>query len=651
MPYRGATLHLDGGRIRISTDSITFPSRFEYGENTEFLKFFVLSYVKLLCDSPLEVSGPKPLRTFIKFYKLLTTDHIKDVIKTFSGYSDTILSSEYSTGGDSSTRVFHEFMKDTPIFKEYLTWLRTGQPELLQYILSFLRFGKKLEYEDPEFHATAFRGWLKVEEKLSALEFDSNDTAALASIISFLLPASLPDDTLLPRFGPGRVSERGIEHVYDKLDRLAWTPHLARVFKSPLKGDYGGFGVRLDAIVQSSNSDRSARLRFVPKDITKSRSICMEPNTYMYFQQEVLRWLVAGFDCAPISAYVNLRDQQNNRDAALHGSKYLCSDTLDLSSASDSVHIDLVRRTFPKAIWRYLLATRSGDVILPNGRDRMVMKKFAPMGSAVCFPVQCILFTAMCIYAYMAVDRGRERLPGSLTKEQVRDFCNHRIFPERSVSTPYGGMYEPPVVYGDDIIVDSRVTDVAISTLQRFGFDVNVSKSFAGSSSFRESCGIYCYEGQDVTPVLFRLPLFRRGKWDAKIFASFIGGVNNLREHGYNNLAAFWLSVLKGYGFKYPLPFTTDPEGFGLFTRNKHRVRPEHLLGIPGWQSMVEIQQGIGPRHLRDEPPGSLDDYRYDQWWRSKTRGSVPLPSERSLLVRPQETRLVPRWTRYEEEN
>jgi hypothetical protein len=58
--------------------------------------------------------------------------------------------------------------RDTPIFKEYHEFVRTGDPELLAYILTFLQLGKRVEAEFPELEAIAFRKWLEDEERLTS---------------------------------------------------------------------------------------------------------------------------------------------------------------------------------------------------------------------------------------------------------------------------------------------------------------------------------------------------------------------------------------------------------------------------------------------------------------------------------------------------
>lgn len=649
MQHRGGEIHLAGGAIRITTDDICFSPKFEYGLNEDFLKVFVLSYVKFLCDSPLESLSSKPVKVLMRFYKRLIEDNLKDVIKEYSGYADIIMHDEYSSGSDSSTRVFHEFMVKTPIFKEYHLWTRTGRPDLLRYVLSFLRFGKKLDYIDPELDATAFHGWLQVEERLRTLVFSDEDTASLRTIIGELV-GPLEVDHLLPKFGSGMVSETYIRNVSDKLWSLSTDRKLEYTFfrDTPGRGADKGFG--LVRPVEHRESSRSfARLKFVPKDISKSRSICMEPNAYMYFQQEVLRWVRQTMDRSPIRRFVDLSDQQRNRDAAVHGSMYLSSDTIDLSSASDSVHIDLVRKTFPKDWFFFLFGTRSRGVQTPDKRV-VDVKKFAPMGSAVCFPTQCVLFTAICMYGYLAIMRGQTTGSFAVTAEEVRSLL--RGLPhERSWKTPFGKAFEPPVVYGDDIICDSRCTDVIIAILERLGFEVNRAKSFTGSQSLRESCGVYAYEGQDVTPFLFRLPYFKRGKVDAKLLASIVDAINTARDHGYNAVATYWTSLLRDWASdddRVGIPFTTDKDQFGVYTGNKHPVPLKRLRYNADWQRIEERVWAIGPRKVRSAEVTNLDEYRLDQWWRSRVSSTPDSPFGRGLLIRPQETRLVPIWARCE---
>ena len=174
-----------------------------------------------------------------------------------------------------------------------------------------------------------------------------------------------------------------------------------------------------------------------------------------------------------ISRFVNLRDQSMSQDAAVHGSLYFSTDTIDLSSASDSVSVELVRRIFPSDYLFYMMATRSSRVELYDGSSITSVSKFAPMGSAVCFPTQCIIFTAVCLYAAIAVSSQEDTGVRVYSKGEIRKFIRTSLWKRRSSDSPFTRKLEPPVVYGDDIAVDSRTTGTVISTLFRLGFTVN----------------------------------------------------------------------------------------------------------------------------------------------------------------------------------
>lgn len=89
------------------------------------------------------------------------------------------------------------------------------------------------------------------------------------------------------------------------------------------------------------------------------------------------------------------------------------------------------------------------------------------MGSAMCFPVETLVFAACCEY---------------VTREH-----GHRL------------RYS---VFGDDIIVPTECYDDLLHVLSLLGFKVNQDKSFFKPSDwFRESCGGEYCDGYDVTPL------------------------------------------------------------------------------------------------------------------------------------------------------
>lgn len=223
--------------------------------------------------------------------------------------------------------------------------------------------------------------------------------------------------------------------------------------------------------VDTKSFERTSRLAFVPKTATKVRSICMEPTTLMYHQQGWLKAIARYIKWHPyLRRRINLeRAELNKRDAYL-GSIDGSIATIDLSAASDSVSLSLVKSWFHNTSLRLpLLATRSYKTKLPTG-ETWQLNKYASMGSALCFPVECLVFAAVC--------------------EAAITECG---------DNPGNSMYR---VYGDDIVIESKYADTVIDRLTQNGFTINKEKSFIhkGANNFRESCGGFYLNGYDVTP-------------------------------------------------------------------------------------------------------------------------------------------------------
>jgi hypothetical protein len=101
------------------------------------------------------------------------------------------------------------------------------------------------------------------------------------------------------------------------------------------------------------------------------------------------------------------------------------------------------------------------------------------MGSALCFPVEAMVFLTT---VYCGIEKALNR---RVTRSDVI------------------AMRGKVRVYGDDIIVPSDYVHQVIGSLELFGFKVNTNKSF-WNGKFRESCGGDYYAGVDVTPVRVR---------------------------------------------------------------------------------------------------------------------------------------------------
>jgi len=210
-----------------------------------------------------------------------------------------------------------------------------------------------------------------------------------------------------------------------------------------------------------------SRLSFVPKTSDISRTICTEPLLNMMFQKGIGAVIEEGL---ARRFGINLSVQPaRNRILARIGSERGTFSTIDLSSASDSISLALMRRITPPYILSWMLEARSDKVELPDGSS-VPLHMVSSMGNAFTFPLQTMLFTAIVLGVYKAL--------GITAFKPTHHRANFGVF-------------------GDDIIVKSEAFGLVCKILERFGFTVNVDKSF-GSGPFRESCGSDFLEGYDV---------------------------------------------------------------------------------------------------------------------------------------------------------
>jgi hypothetical protein len=214
-----------------------------------------------------------------------------------------------------------------------------------------------------------------------------------------------------------------------------------------------------------------SRLSFVPKSSEISRTICTEPVLNMLFQKGIARVLeqrlveVIGID---------LKSQPDkNRELARIGSLTGKFGTIDLSSASDSLSIGVIKEFFPPSFYNWLTRTRSDSAILPDG-SLVELHMVSSMGNAFTFPLQTLLFASLVYGAYRAYGI-------KLIQPRGRNLGNFAVF-------------------GDDIIVVSEAYGLVTRLLTILGFEVNIDKSF-NEGLFRESCGLDYYSGYNVRGV------------------------------------------------------------------------------------------------------------------------------------------------------
>lgn len=183
------------------------------------------------------------------------------------------------------------------------------------------------------------------------------------------------------------------------------------------------------------------RVTVVPKNNEKARPINVEP-----FGNSIVQYAIGRSLMRVLSSLGNdlMTGQQRHRERIAHDG----ISTIDLSDASDSISVDLVRFLLPPSVFELLDDTRSkalefdGYYFRPN--------KISCQGNGFTFPLMTLILLAAC------------------------KSCGDN---EASV-------------YGDDIIIKDECAEDLVNLIESIGFIVNKEKSFI-KSHFRESCGGY----------------------------------------------------------------------------------------------------------------------------------------------------------------
>lgn len=276
----------------------------------------------------------------------------------------------------------------------------------------------------------------------------------------------------------------------------------------------------------------------VPKDSRGPRIICMVPHEYMWLQQGLGRAMMSHLEKHYLTrGHVNFTDQNVNGNLALTSSKLLNYVTLDMKEASDRISTSLVDALFDGIpLKNALLALSTPKYILPSG-EVIHAKKFAPMGSALCFPVMSIVHYALSIAAL--VQQG---------------WSLHRA--RKSV-----------YVYGDDLVVAADSYMPLLEEFPIYGLQFNIDKCCC-TGKFRESCGTDAYDGVNVTPT--RIKKSSYAKKSGADFKSLVDIANNLMEKGYSYTALWFRNFARSiYG---NIPYVSNCSGMVGFITNKEKI-------------------------------------------------------------------------------
>lgn len=346
-----------------------------------------------------------------------------------------------------------------------------------------------------------------------------------------------------PRPGPGATNTYVDKHMryephmlYEKLDHIM--PY-KEWFYPGLTGYHVNKARNYRSLLKKRRYEPTARYHQVDKQVGEARGICIEENEAMWYQQAVKNGIYAWVEEHPETrGKVNFSKQEINQQLALHSSKSRRRATIDMKSASDNVLRELVRSMFCEQpqLCEVLMHLSTQIIAFPTlGLPPLRTEKFAPMGSALCFPIMALVHYAL-IRAIILQSNVQNRF--ALSKQ---------VF-----------------VYGDDIILPSTCVQAVYDWLPMFGMKINQNKSFV-NSLFRESCGVHAYDGVDITPVfLKRIPNFSSG---ADTLLSVLASEEQLFYKGYFSTAKLlrkYINVHWGI-----LPFVSNESRIAGFRRHE----------------------------------------------------------------------------------
>lgn len=351
-----------------------------------------------------------------------------------------------------------------------LQW-KTGVLEF-QAVHGYLNYMIKIPCGAEDLEDEFIDKWVSEDDDLPNYVISSR--SGKANLVRFVIEQWFSDYSPNLRTGPfsnGSTADCGVDMCAKLSTRM---PTELKSALSHFPVDDEGYFLMKDWPV--SDSLPPSKMRVVPKTAIALRPICMEPANMNLWQGFFARDLIEYIHSHKVmSRHINLRKQELSRAQALEASKDERDATVDLSSASDRIayqHVEFLFGGTP--IWPLLQALRSNRAEYRPGLVKQI-NKFASMGSMLCFPIETIVFAAMC--------------EAACRWTSINGVC------DRSYR-----------VYGDDIIIDRRALPTLWELFSEFGYKPNKDKSYA-TGPFREACGVFAYNGYDVT-----CPTYPRGR-------------------------------------------------------------------------------------------------------------------------------------------
>ena len=455
-----------------------------------------------------------------------------------------------------------------------------------QAMVNYIQTDKEVEEQSHEWTPERMLAFSRMAHLLLGRVFDRVDS-------------DITQGLLVPKHGPGATAD---QLMGNQKFSMHWTWRLEKYFPScdfllPNPRYYP----HLESVDFLDPGDElPVRVISVPKTQKTPRIIAIEPTCMQYAQQALARSLTDSLNRDSIAKrFIRFNDQEPNQVLAREGSITGALATLDLSEASDRVSNKLAELITQRhsTLKGAVQACRSRQAGVRVGREvqTITLAKFASMGSALCFPMEAMVFLTV---VFLGIEQSVGR---RLSFSDVESF-------EGRVA-----------IYGDDIIVPVDHVGPVIHALESFGFKVNSQKSF-WTGKFRESCGKDYYDGTDVSYVKFRRewPDDRQSVAEVVSLVSFF---NQCNDKHYTQTSTWLRKQLRSLLGTFP-KVSRDSAILGEWSDSDFDITRMHK----DWQ-IPETRGYVVQVHLPENP---LDGYRALLKWFLK-EGEDPL-SEDHLL-------------------
>jgi len=271
-----------------------------------------------------------------------------------------------------------------------------------------LMFGKILIPCSDARERAAMSGYVQCEKEVRANDarLDESDFSSFRRVSKVLFgdAFSIIDqqvfdrEAVVPRHGPGSTADKLRGNA--KYLQRSWPMRLQEIFPwEEFLAPNSSFVDELsnDVNLLEPGAEIPVKVISVPKTPKTPRIIAMEPTAMMYVQQALNALIMDQVrENDTLRRLMDTRHQEPNQFLAKRGSSRGSLATLDLSEASDRVSNQLVRemlRDYPHLHWA-VDAARSRKADVP-GVGILRLSKFASMGSALCFPMEAMVFLTL----------------------------------------------------------------------------------------------------------------------------------------------------------------------------------------------------------------------------------------------------------------